>query len=108
MTLKITGTAETLEDVEALNAAIRLCQESSDIRMQSLFWSAYPILIAWEHHVTGLYKLSEEEKTKSLANMIEEVNYILSTGIMCPWNEENAAIREKIWHADFLKREARQ
>jgi len=87
MVLKITGTVETLEDVEALMRIIRLFQESETEQMHSLYWSAYPVLIAWENHVSGSFKLSEAEKAKSLAGMVEEVNWVLAEGLNYPREE---------------------
>lgn len=88
MTLTLTGTVENLEDVEALKRIIYLFQEAQTDQMNSLYWSAYPILIAWENHVSGSFELSESGKAESLAEMVEAVNYILSRGLKYPRDEE--------------------
>ncbi len=92
MTLTLTGIVENLEDVEALKRIIYLFQKTETKQMQSLFWSAYPILIAWENHVTGLFLLDEKGKVKSLAEMVEAVNFILAQGLKYPRDEEEEDI----------------
>ena len=82
MTLTITGTVEAIEDVVFLKSIIRGFKDNP--KTNDLFWQGYPILIAWEDHVTGLYRLDEEAKKESLREMIDMVNRILSDGLKHP------------------------
>ena len=85
MTLRLTGTVETLEDVEFLTGIIREFEENP--RTNDLFWQGYPVLIAWEKYVTGQSMRSDDQKKETLMDLIEVVNKIMAYGLTVPREE---------------------
>ena len=82
MTLTITGSVETLKDVEFLKGIIEGFQ--SNPRTNTLYWQGYSVLIAWENYVTGLSERSIQGKQESHEEMIKVVNLIMNTGLTIP------------------------